>query len=142
MSRVQDLVVLVGHDGVGRQVAQRLREQGLSYVVADESREVVEALRAEHIPAVAGDLMDPTTLIQAHIAKAVALLINQPDSLRTRTMVDIARELNPGVRIVALGGNEEEARLLKQELGIEVCLPDDALARQLGDQLLGQLRPR
>jgi monovalent cation:H+ antiporter-2, CPA2 family len=141
MSRVQDLVVLVGHDAVGRQVAQRLREQGLSYVVADESREVVEALRAEQIPAVAGDLMDPATLIQAHIAKAVALLINQPDSLRTRQMVEIARELNPEVRIVALGGNDEEARLLKQELGIEVCLPDDALARQLGDQVLGRLKP-
>jgi len=42
----------------------------------------------------------------------------------------------------ACGGNEEEARLLRQELGIEVCLPDDALARQLGDQVLGQLKPR
>ncbi len=142
MSRVQDLVVLVGHDGVGRQVAQRLREQGLSYVVADESREVVEALRAVHIPAVAGDLMDPATLIQAHIAKASALLINQSDSLRTRLMVEIARELNPEVRIVALSGNEEEARLLKQELGIEVCLPDEALARQLGDQVLASLSQR
>src|SRR3989344_4539456 len=141
MSRGQDLVVLVGHDAGGRQVAQRLREQGLSYVVADESREVVEALRAVHIPAVAGDLMDPATLIQAHIAKAVALLINQTDSLRTRMMVEIARELNPEVRIVALCASEEEARLLKQELGIEVCLPEDALARQLGDQVLAKLSP-
>jgi CPA2 family monovalent cation:H+ antiporter-2 len=90
---------------------------------------------------VAGDLMDPATLIQAHIAKAVALLINQTDSLRTRMMVEIARELNPEVRIVALCASEEEARLLKQELGIEVCLPEDALARQLGDQVLAKLSP-
>jgi CPA2 family monovalent cation:H+ antiporter-2 len=140
MSRVKDLVVLVGHDAVGRQVAQRLREQGLSLVVADERREVVEALRAQHIPAVAGDLTDPATLIQAHIAKATALLINQPDSLRTRQMVEVARELNPGVHVVALAGSEEEADLLSQEMGIRTCLPEAALARALGDQVIEQLK--
>lgn len=139
MSRVHDLVVLVGHDQVGRQVAQRLREQGVSFVVADEGREVVEALRAVQIPAVAGDLTDPATLIQAHIAKASALLINQADSLRTRQMVEVARQLNPGVRIVAIAACGEEALMLRQDLNIEVCLAEDAMAMLLSDRVIASL---
>ena len=141
LSRVQDLVVLVGHGSVGRQVAELLRAAQVPCIVADENRETVEALRRQHVPAVAGDLMDPATLIQAHIARASALLITVPDSLLIHHLVGIARELNPEVRILVQGASEEEAALLHEQLGIEVNLPDQELARGMGRQAIRWLRP-
>ena len=141
LSRVQDLVVLVGHGSVGRQIAEQLRAAQVPCIVADENRETVEALRRAQVPAVAGDLMDPATLIQAHIARASALLITVPDSLLIRHLTGIARELNPEVRVLAHGATEDEAALLREQLGIEVRLPDQALADSMGEQAIHWLRP-
>ncbi|MBH1987131.1 MAG: cation:proton antiporter [Burkholderiales bacterium] len=145
LSRVQDLVVLVGPAGegsVGALVAQQLRAAQVPCIVADENRETVEALRREHVPAVAGDLMDPATLIQAHIARASALLITVPDSLLIRHLIGIARELNPEVRILVHGATEDEAHLLREQLGVDVMLPEQELARSMGHQAIGWLRPQ
>ena len=141
LSRVQDLVVLVGHGSVGRQVAELLRAAQVPCIVADENRETVEALRRAHVPAVAGDLMDPATLIQAHIARASALLITVPDSLLIRHLIGVARELNPGVRILVHGATQDEADLLREQLGVDVNLPDQELARSMGRQAVQWLRP-
>jgi len=136
LSRVQDLVVLVGHGNVGRQVAEQLRSAQVPCIVADENRETVEALRRAQVHAVAGDLMDPATLVQAHIARASALLITMPDSLLIRHLTGIARELNPAVHVLAHAASEDEAQLLREQLGIEVCLPDQEMARSMGRQAM------
>lgn len=144
LSRVQDLVVLVGPAGpgsVGERVAEQLRAAQIPCIVADDNRETVEALRRAQVHAVAGDLMDPATLVQAHIARASALLITVPDSLLVRHLTGIARELNPEVRVLAHGATEEEAGLLREQLGIDVRLPDQALAHSLGEQAIHWLRP-
>ena len=144
LSRVQDLIVLVGPAGpgsVGERVAEQLRAAQIPCIVADENRETVEALRRAQVHAVAGDLMDPATLVQAHIARASALLITAPDSLLIHHLTAIARELNPEVRVLAHGATEEEASLLREQLGIEVRLPDQALAHSMGEQAIHWLRP-
>ncbi|MCH8181269.1 MAG: cation:proton antiporter [Proteobacteria bacterium] len=141
LSRVPDLVVLVGHGAVGRQISEQLHAARVPCIVADDHRQTIEALRREHVHAVAGDLMDPATLIQAHIAKAAVLLVTVPDSLLIRHLTGIARELNPEVRVLAHAPSDEEARLLRQELGIEVCQPEQALARGMGEQAIAWLRP-
>ncbi len=130
-TRLHDLVVLVGYGPIGQQVAAQLRAQQRAFVVVDDNRDAVEALRAAGTPAVTGDPSDPATLIQAHIARAAVLTITMPDSLLTRAMVGTARELNPGVHIVAHAASDEEAQLLRGELHITALVPDTALAEQL-----------
>ena len=130
-TRLHDLVVLVGYGPIGQQVAAQLRAQQRAFVVVDDNRDAVEALRAAGTPAVTGDPSDPATLIQAHIARAAVLTITMPDSLLTRAMVGTARELNPGVHIVVNAARDEEAQLLRGELHITALVPDTALAEQL-----------
>ena len=60
--------------------------------------------------------MDPATLIQAHIARASALLITVPDSLLIRHLTGIARELNPEVRVLAHGATERCWAVAEAEL--------------------------
>jgi CPA2 family monovalent cation:H+ antiporter-2 len=67
--RLTGQVVLVGYGRVGRRIAEALTERGISVVVAEQNRELVEELRARGMPAVSGDATDPAVLIQAHIAR-------------------------------------------------------------------------
>jgi CPA2 family monovalent cation:H+ antiporter-2 len=108
-------VVLVGYGRVGRRIAKALHERGMAYVVVDESRDMVESLRAQGLPAVAGDAVEPEVLIQAHIARAAMLIVAMPDAVRTCRMLEVARLLNPDIRSIARVHSDEESALLARE---------------------------
>jgi len=121
-------VVLVGYGRVGRRIGEALAARGISFVVAEENREIVEALRAEGVPAVSGNAGDPAVLIQAHIARAWMLVIATPDTFHVRRMIETARALNPGIETVVRTHSEEEAELLKQEKAGAVFMGEHELA--------------
>jgi CPA2 family monovalent cation:H+ antiporter-2 len=122
-------VVLVGHGRVGREIAAALKAAGLPYVVAEQNREIVERLRADGVPAVVGDAAEPEVLVQAHIAHARLLVVATGDLLGVRRMAETARALNPGIEIVVRSHNEDEARLIEQELaGSRVFVGERELA--------------
>ncbi|MGH7888093.1 MAG: cation:proton antiporter, partial [Candidatus Binatia bacterium] len=78
LNRLTGQVVLVGYGRVGRRIGEALTANGISFVVAEENREIVEQLRARDIPAVSGDAADAAVLIQAHIQRARMLVIATP----------------------------------------------------------------
>jgi CPA2 family monovalent cation:H+ antiporter-2 len=80
----------------------------------ERSRALVKELRAAGRAAVYGDATDPATLIQAHIAEAAVLVVTADDSTTVRPMIETARTLNPGIRIVAQALDEQEAGWLLQ----------------------------
>lgn len=121
-------VVLVGYGRVGRKLADALAAHNIPFVVADQNREVVERLRAVGVPAVYGDAAQPETLVQSHVARARMLVIATPDTLGVRQMAAHARLLNPGIEIVVRSDNEEEARLLEEELAGRVFVGEHELA--------------
>jgi monovalent cation:H+ antiporter-2, CPA2 family len=105
-------VVLVGYGRVGRRIAAALKAAGQPFVVAEQNREIVEALRAQGMAAVVGNAGEPEVLIQAHIANARMLVVATQDTLSLPQMIDTARTLNPGIRIVVRSHNEDEAERL------------------------------
>jgi CPA2 family monovalent cation:H+ antiporter-2 len=57
-------------------------------------------------------------LIQAHVARARLLAIAVPNAFLALRMMEIARQLNPGIDTVAYIHSEDEAALLrKQKIG-------------------------
>jgi len=129
-------VVLVGHGRVGRQIAQALGSAGVPYVVAEQNREIVEALREQGVAAVSGDACEPAVLVQAHIARAAMLVIATPDTFGVRKMVEAARTLNPSVEVVVRSHNEEEAALLERDRVGTVLLGERALAQAMAAHVL------
>jgi CPA2 family monovalent cation:H+ antiporter-2 len=126
--RLTGQVVLVGFGRVGRRIADELTAQGVHFVVAEQNRELVEALRRSDQPAVVGNAAEPAVLIQAHIARAAVLVITTPDTFHVRTMVETAKMLNPAIRCVVRTNNEEEAELLRKDTGGKVFLGEQELA--------------
>ena len=108
-------VVIVGYGRVGWRIAEALRKAAIACVVIEQSRELVERLREQNIPAVSGDASDPFVLIQGHVARARMLVIATPDTLHVRKMAETARMLNPGIEIVLRTHSDEEAAMLRQE---------------------------
>lgn len=137
-----DQVVLVGYGRVGRHLAKALSEEKISYVVADQNREIVDGLRKEGVPAVSGDAATPEVLIQAHVTRAAMLIIALPDTLQVRKMVEIARLLNPDIAVVVRSHNEAEADLLRKEDLGTVFLGEQELAKGMASHVLTALRTR
>ena len=131
LTRLTGHVVLVGYGRVGRRIGETLTANGISFVVAEENREIVEKLRDSGIPAVSGDASDPNVLIQAHVHRARMLVIATPDTLDVRRMVEIARTVNPRIETVVRTHSEEEAVLLEKENAGKVFLGEHELARSM-----------
>jgi CPA2 family monovalent cation:H+ antiporter-2 len=121
-------VLLVGYGRVGRRIGEALAAAGLKTVIAEANRELVERLRAAGCHAVAGDASEPAVLIQAHVARARVLVIAAPDAPRARRMIDLARKLNPKIRVLARTHSDEEAELLKSDGADSVFMGEHELA--------------
>jgi monovalent cation/proton antiporter MnhG/PhaG subunit len=120
--------VLVGYGRVGGRIGEALMARGVSIVVVEDNREIVEKLRARDVPAVFGNGSEPSVLIQAHVHKASMLVIATPDATQARRMVGIARRVNPGIQIVARTHTEEEAAFLERASAEKVFLGEHELA--------------
>ncbi len=138
---LQGQVVLVGYGRVGRRIAHALGERGIPYVVAEQNREQVEALRQQGVAAVSGNAADPAVLIQAHIAQAAMLVIATPDPLGVRQMADTARALNPAIEIVLRTHGEDESRLLRQDGIGTVFHGEEELAKGMASHVLRRFAP-
>jgi CPA2 family monovalent cation:H+ antiporter-2 len=121
-------VVLVGYGAVGRQVAAAMSQAGIAFLVVEQSRQRVEALRERGIPAVSGDARDPVVLVQAHIAEAGMLVVAVAESTDIRPMIETARTLNPNLPIVVRAPNAEEAQMLAGAGAQRVVHPKEAVA--------------
>jgi len=128
LNRLTGQAVLVGYGRVGRRIGEALTKNGISFVVAEANREIVEKLRKSGIPAVSGDASEPSVLIQAHIQRARMLVIAIPDALDVRRMIEIARTVNPRIETVVRTHSEEEAVLLEKENAGKVFLGEHELA--------------
>jgi CPA2 family monovalent cation:H+ antiporter-2 len=131
-------VVLVGYGRVGLRIAAELTAHDLPFVVAEQNRELVEKLRGEGMAAVWGDAADPAVLIQAHIARARVLVVATADAINVRQMIEAARTLNPAIQTVIRSHNEDEARLLTQEVAATVFLGEQELAQSMARAVLSR----
>lgn len=133
-------VVLVGYGRVGSRIASALKERGIPFVVAEQNREVVEALRQQGMAAVSGDVTDPAVLIQAHIANAAMLVAACPDPLVIRQMIETAKMLNPNIEVVLRSHSEEESLLFEKEGGT-VFFAEEQLANGMAQHVLARFSP-
>jgi monovalent cation:H+ antiporter-2, CPA2 family len=93
--------VLIGHGRVGSILAQFMDRQGLAYVVIEQDRAQVEALRQAGVPALFGDASSPVLLDRAGIAGARVLLVATPDPVVARLATEHAHRVNAEIAVIA-----------------------------------------
>ena len=135
-------LVLVGYGRVGKRIGQALVERSIPYVIVEQSRERVEALREEGFAAVSGDPGDPGVLIQAHIAKASMLVIATPDTVYVRQMVETARLLNPSIEVIVRTHSEDESELLAADGFGKIFFGEEELAKGMVRHIVDRFAPK
>ena len=135
-------LVLVGYGRVGKRIGQALVERSIPYVIVEQSRERVEALREEGFAAVSGDPGDPGVLIQAHIAKASMLVIATPDTVHVRQMVETARLLNPSIEVIVRTHSEDDSELLAADGFGKIFFGEEELAKGMVRHIVDRFAPK
>ncbi len=112
---LRDLVILVGHGRVGKHISANIQAAHIDLVIIDTNRERVEALREEGFHALAGDATHEETLEEAAIRKAVAIVVSVPDSFEARRIVQAARILKPGIKVLVRAHNDMEMHYFEEQ---------------------------
>ena len=140
-ARLDGQIVLIGYGRVGRRIGETLLEWGVPFVVIEQNRELVEALRARDIPAVCGDGSEPVSLAQAHIAKASVLIVAvTPDTCDLQNMLSAARRVNPGLAVALRARDEAEAELLERDKLGRAFSPEKEIALGILNDLFDRLK--
>jgi K+:H+ antiporter len=126
----RDHAVICGYGRVGSDIGRLLESRGFQYVVLDQNRRLVEALRRRGIVALYGDAGNPELLAQSHLAHARILVVALPDPLAARQIVEYARQANPTVEIIARTHSEAEWRYLRERVS-EVVLGEREAAIEM-----------
>ncbi len=97
----QSHTIIAGFGIPGRAVADVLMRQGRSFVVIERNAEVSSRCSRTGIPILNGDVLSETTLLEAGITRATLLVLAVPDDHVCLEAVQLARRLNPEIRIIA-----------------------------------------
>jgi CPA2 family monovalent cation:H+ antiporter-2 len=107
--------VIVGYGRVGSVIGKGLKSQGLPIVAIDRDRARVEALRDRGLPAIYGDATTPGVLEAARLDKARLIVIATPQGYQTRRIIELARQLNPGIDTAVRTHNYAEVSYLERQ---------------------------
>lgn len=108
--------ILCGFGRVGRNVAQELEATNRHYVAIDEKLDLLES-HAEKKPGmlyVHGDAVDDDVLMEANIGDSKGIFVITGDDSRNLMITITAKQLAPGVRVVARANEIRNADKLKK----------------------------
>jgi CPA2 family monovalent cation:H+ antiporter-2 len=117
----QGHAIIVGYGRVGGLIGEALKALELPFVVIEEDRRRVEALRKRGIVAVYGDATAAGVLDAARVNRARLLIIAAPRGFQTQRILDIARQANPRIDTSVRAHSNVELELLEgQNVGIGI----------------------
>jgi len=138
-NRLAGHVLIVGFGRVGERIGRALTERGVSIVVVEQNRDVVERLRKRGIAAVSGDAADAAVLERSHVVGARLIVIAIPDGLSARTIAEHARAMQPTIEIVVRAHSDDDAALLRKDAGSHVFMGEHELALGMTRQVIASM---
>jgi CPA2 family monovalent cation:H+ antiporter-2 len=131
--------ILVGYGRVGGAIGPTLKQQGLALAVIERDHIMLGNAQSLDIPTLEGDAAAPGVLEAAGLAQARLLVVATPDSFQARRIVELARELKPGIDIVVRTHSEGEFEKL-ESMGVgRVVMGERELARGMTEYALRSL---
>jgi CPA2 family monovalent cation:H+ antiporter-2 len=105
--------VILGYGPVGRTVSRLLQDNGVVPTVVDLNIETIRELRGAGKPAIYGDATHRDTLISAGVPTAGYIILSVAGLPGADDIIRMARELNPGILIMARTAYIRELTSLK-----------------------------
>ena len=137
---VGDHIILVGYGKVGSRVARGLREHDMPLVLIDSDRDHCIEARKLGIPSIWGNAVSAEVLNDANLQTARILLIAISQALEAGPIVRLAREVNPGLAILARAHSDEEVTYLHKAGADATIMGESEIARSMCDSVESLLR--
>ncbi|GAB4571528.1 MAG: potassium channel protein [Anaerolineae bacterium] len=134
----KDHYVICGYGRIGQQIARDLQARGQAFVVIDQNPENEEHFLEEQINFIIGNATQDEVLIEAGIERARGLVAALDTDADNVLAVLTARELNPGLFIVARAETLASEKKLRRAGANRVVSPYDIGGHRLS---LALLRP-
>lgn len=131
--------VVVGYGPIGQTVTRLLRDRGIEPTIIEMNIETVKALGAKGTAAVYGDANQLEVLEKAGIGSASSFILSSSGAVSLTESIRKAREMNPGVHVVARADFLRETDQLKKVGADEVFSGEGEVAIAMTDSILRNL---
>ncbi len=131
--------IVVGYGPTGRTVTRLLQENGLRPVVIELNMDSVRHVREQGAAAIYGDATAPDTLAKADVTSASTLILTSAGMEHSESVIRAARQLNPGIRVMARSAYLREVEALQRAGADTVFSGEGEVALAFTAALLGQL---
>ena len=128
-------VVIAGYGRLGQLLGDKIKASGEPLLVLEEGEDRLELLNANGMETIPGNASHDDVLDAANLGQARALLVTLPDAFESGEVIRAARNLNPGLRIIARADSLECLEHLDAQGADVVLLMERELARVMVDQL-------
>ena len=122
--RLKDHVIIVGYGFNGRNLARVLSETEIPHLALDLDGDTVRRESRHGIPIYYGDATNPNVLRHVKIEDAKVLVVAISDPFITRRTVQLAKGLNPKIRVVVRTRYLRELQEL-HDLGADDVVPEE-----------------
>lgn len=106
-------VVIVGYGRVGSLIGKSLNAAQATYSVIEDREDLVETLQTQGIEAVLGNGISREAMLAAGADKADLIFVTVPNGFEAGGIVELARSLNPGVKVYARAHSDAEVEHLR-----------------------------
>lgn len=125
-------VVLVGYGRVGSLIGQALDDARATYSVIEDREDLVEQLNQRGVAVVAGNAVSPETMELAGVAQADLMFVTVPNGFEAGRIVELARTLNPNVKVYARAHSDAEVEHLRS-FGADLIVSGE---REIADAMI------
>ena len=136
---VTQRAVIVGFGRVGSRIGRQLEQRKIAYAVVEEREEVIERLLEANIPTITGNGASIDVLRAAALDKATLIYITVPDGFEAGRVVELARQINPAIRIMARSHSDAEAEHLAGRGADIIISGEEEIAQAMIDATGAQL---
>jgi monovalent cation:H+ antiporter-2, CPA2 family len=117
-------VIICGFGRTGRNLGMVLSGVHIPYAVVELNASILDELDAQDVPHVFGDSVSHLVLQRAGLARARVLIVTVPDPLAALTIINMAREMNPEVKIIVRAHRSEDINVLRAAGANAVVQPE------------------
>ena len=136
VDKLSDHTIICGFGRIGQNLAARLHEQGVPFVVVEFAPETLSEAAAHDYLVLEGDATDEDVLRQAGIERAKTIVVALQTDADNVFLTLTARNMNPDLRILARGELPRTERKLRQAGANEVVLPAVIGAHRIADLIV------
>lgn len=123
IEKLKNHTIICGFGRIGRMIASQLEQGGIPFVILDQAADRVAEARESGWLTLQGEATDETVLKGAGIARARVLATVLPNDAANVFITLSARNMNPGIQIIARGEVPSTERKLMQAGANRVVLP-------------------